>query len=92
MRSLAVTAERSFLAELGGGCAVPIAAYADIDDKQLTLRGRVSALDGLKTVNIDRQIALTGQSGVDLALARQIGEELGQQALAQGAAGILEAL
>lgn len=89
---LAVTAERSFLAELGGGCAVPIAAFARIDAGQLRLCGRVSALDGLKTVNIDRLIALTGQGKVDLAMARQVGEELAQQALTQGAAGILEAL
>src|SRR5919109_4980968 len=33
-----VTAERSFLAHLQGGCQVPIAAWATVDDGQLRLR------------------------------------------------------
>jgi len=89
---LAVSAERSFLADLGGGCAVPIAAHAQTHDGQLELRGRVSAVDGSRQVDVDRQVALTGQAEVDLGIARQLGGELAQQALARGAAGILETL
>jgi len=33
-----VTAERSFLAGLGGGCATPVAARATVDDDLLTLK------------------------------------------------------
>lgn len=89
---LAVTAERAFLNGLGGGCAVPIAAYAHLDGDYLKLNGRVSALDGSKAVDGERQFALTGQAEADLDLARQMGEGLAQEALAQGAARILESL
>ena len=36
---LAVTAERSFLAELGGSCDLPAGAYATVDGPTITLRG-----------------------------------------------------
>jgi hydroxymethylbilane synthase len=41
-----VGAERSFLQRLGGGCQLPIAAYAKIRGKELTVRGLVGSLDG----------------------------------------------
>lgn len=43
---LAVTAERAFLAALGGGCQVPVGAYAREADGALLLTGMVSDLDG----------------------------------------------
>ncbi len=43
---LAVRAERAFLKALGGSCQTPIAAYAKITGKQLTLRGLVVAPSG----------------------------------------------
>lgn len=44
---LAVTAERSFLAELGGGCDLPVGAYATVDDSgAVTLTGLLASLDG----------------------------------------------
>jgi hydroxymethylbilane synthase len=42
----AVTAERAFLAALGGGCSQPIAAYGVVDAGKLHLRGRISTVDG----------------------------------------------
>lgn len=44
--SMEVGAERSFLQRLGGGCQLPIAAYAQIRDRELTIRGLVGSLDG----------------------------------------------
>ena len=41
-----VGAERSFLQRLGGGCQLPIAAYATIRGEELTLRGLVGSPDG----------------------------------------------
>ncbi|MEE9910264.1 MAG: hydroxymethylbilane synthase [Deltaproteobacteria bacterium] len=41
-----VTAERSYLRALGGGCRLPIAAYGLIEGKRLTLEGLVAAPDG----------------------------------------------
>jgi len=78
-----VTAERAFLSGLGGGCAVPVAAYAQMIGGQrleIGLTGLVISADGKKAVK------LTGQ-GTD---APQLGNELAQQAIAQGASEILK--
>jgi hydroxymethylbilane synthase len=42
----AVTAERALLRRLGGGCQVPIAGHAWIQDGELHLRGIVATVDG----------------------------------------------
>jgi hydroxymethylbilane synthase len=34
----AVTAERAFLAAMGGGCASPVGAYAEVDGEKISLR------------------------------------------------------
>ena len=78
-----VTAERAFLSGLGGGCSVPVAAYAQMTGErrlEISLAGLVISEDGKKAVK------LTGQ-GVD---ALKLGNELAQQAIAQGASGILK--
>jgi hydroxymethylbilane synthase len=77
----AVEAERAFLRGLGGGCAVPIAALATMEGEQLTVRGRVTALDGSQEI----EVALQG----DAASARELGERLAAQALADGASVLL---
>ncbi len=78
----AVTGERAFLAGLGGGCAVPVAAHGWLEEGVLHLRGRVSSLDGT------RQIDVAGQG--DPQDAQALGQALAEMALAQGAAAILE--
>lgn len=45
---LATTAERALLAQLGGGCAAPVGAYAVIDQGIIHLRGQVFSSDGLR--------------------------------------------
>jgi len=78
---LAVTAERAFLNGLGGGCAVPVAAWADFRSKtsDLSLTGLVSSPDGKKEVRVSGE----GKDAVEL------GQKLAEEALAQGAARIL---
>jgi hydroxymethylbilane synthase len=45
--SLALGAERAFLAEVGGGCDLPVGAYATVGDEgALTLAGLVASPDG----------------------------------------------
>jgi hydroxymethylbilane synthase len=78
----AVEAERAFLAGLGGGCAVPIAALAERVGDALHLTGRVTALDGSRQI----EVALTGSP----AEARRLGRDAAAQALADGAAALLE--
>ncbi len=42
----AITAERTFLAALGGGCQAPIAAHATVQGQEIELDGMVAAPDG----------------------------------------------
>lgn len=82
--ALCVTAERAFLAGLGGGCSVPVAAYAEINDGVLVTTGRVCALDASTVITVTT-------SGVcdTLDAAAALGGTLAELALAQGAATIL---
>jgi hydroxymethylbilane synthase len=77
----AVTAERSFLSGLGGGCAMPIAAFATEEAGRLHLTGRVSSADG------QNQIDVQGDGLPDEAW--QLGNSLAHEALSQGAAELL---
>jgi hydroxymethylbilane synthase len=75
----AVTAERAFLSGLGGGCSVPVAAYAGIDDQMIELTGLVISENGRKAIHVKRP-------GFNPQL---LGNELAQRAIAQGANEIL---
>jgi hydroxymethylbilane synthase len=81
--ALQVTAERSFLAGLGGGCAVPVAAYAWTEGGALHVHGRVSSLDGTQQVDV-RDMGHATRDG-----AAALGQRLAQRALARGARGLL---
>ena len=65
----AVTAERALLRRLEGGCQVPVAAYARIDDGMLYLDGAVASLDGSRHVraSLSGSPADAGTLGVALA-------------------------
>jgi hydroxymethylbilane synthase len=80
----AVTAERAFLEGLGGGCAVPVAAYAAYEGSGLELRGLVASLDG-------RQVVCVAGRGLPEA-PYHLGQRLAQEALAQGASRMLETI
>jgi hydroxymethylbilane synthase len=78
----AVTAERAFLNGLGGGCAVPVAAFAEVKDRMsnaVVLIGLVASIDGKQTI-------LVTNEGHD---PHELGYELAQEAIAQGADEIL---
>jgi hydroxymethylbilane synthase len=81
---ITVTAERAFLSRLGGGCALPIAAYAVVEHGKLHLQGRVTAPDGSKQVDVHLD------SIAEIEAARQLGHELAQMALSHGASSLLE--
>ncbi len=74
----AATAERAFLAGLGGGCAVPVAAFAAVEGN-IKLRGLVASPDGKRVIRVN------GKGEEPQAL----GMRLAQQALAEGASEIL---
>lgn len=79
---IAVTAERSFLHRLEGGCQVPIAAMGQLENGDLIIEGRVASLDG-KVMIVDRLIGPPED-------AEPLGRELGDRLLAAGAAEILK--
>jgi len=80
----AVTAERSLVGRLDGGCQVPIGAYAKIEDNLITLIGLVASLDG-ETIYRSENIG-------PVADAINIGRKLGSKLLKMGANEILEKL
>jgi len=82
--ALCVTAERAFLAGLGGGCSVPVAAYAIVNNGVVEVTGRVCALDGSTVITV-----ATHGSCDSLTDAAVLGATLAEMALAQGAATLL---
>ena len=81
---LACMAERALLRSLGGGCQLPIAAYAVVRDKRIRLDGLVADPQGKRVVR-DRV-----SGGLDEA--EELGMRLGEQLLARGARELLEAM
>jgi hydroxymethylbilane synthase len=77
----AVTAERTFLARLQGGCQVPIAAWATVDDSRLCLRGMISDIDGLTL--------LQGERWGLVHAPEQVGTVLAEELLQRGGEAIL---
>ena len=49
----AVRAERALMRKLEGGCQVPIGALAQVDNGQITLRGMVASLDGVRLIKAE---------------------------------------
>jgi hydroxymethylbilane synthase len=77
--TMAVEGERAFLRRLGGGCQVPIAAYGEVGEGRLLLRGLVARLDGSHLFRAEAQ-------GDD---PEAVGEQLAEELLAQGADAVL---
>ena len=80
----AVRAERALLRRLGGGCQVPIAAYAGWEDPQLQLQGLVANLEGTQVIRARGE----GRASDPEALGVAVAEDL----LRQGAREILDSL
>jgi len=78
----AVLAERAFLGTLQGGCQVPIAAFAEVEEGEVKLRGLVGSLDGQTVIRGSRK-----GSPVD---AESLGIDLAEELLDRGAREILE--
>jgi hydroxymethylbilane synthase len=77
-----VRAERAFLKTLGGGCQVPIAGHARLENDSLLMEGMVAELDGSRLVR--DQMRGTGARPEDL------GVSLAERLLSRGADRILE--
>lgn len=80
-----VTAERAVVARLEGGCQVPIASFAEFGDAgELHLRALVGSVDG-------RQI-IRAEAVAPGAQAKQLGLDVAEELLAQGAGELLAEL
>lgn len=75
----AVQAERAFLSGLGGGCSLPVAAYAEKVDESVILTGAVIAMDGKQAIRlsaVDHEPLRLGERLADLVLERGGGDLL----------------
>jgi len=72
---LAVSAERAFLAALGGGCSLPVGALADAGSGSIRLEGVVAAPDGAGIL----RVRASGEDPITLGI------DLAREALAKGA-------
>ncbi|MDY0251064.1 MAG: hydroxymethylbilane synthase [Pseudomonas sp.] len=82
--AIRVTAERALNKHLNGGCQVPIACYAVLEDEQLWLRGFVGQPDA--------SILLRAEQRAHKNDAEALGIRVAKDLLAQGAGEILAAL
>ena len=78
----AVTAERAFLAGLGGGCSIPVGARATVVDGHLELEGVVASPDGEQLIRVDTR-GPVGQAQI-------VGHSLAQIAIERGAGDLLQ--
>ena len=76
-----VTAERSFLNRLGGGCHVPVGARGIAEGEKFRLLGVVANPDGSSLFR--------GETSGCVAHAEELGRELAERLLSQGAQQIL---
>ncbi len=76
-----VSAERAFLAALGGGCQVPVAALATFQGDVLALKGVVCDPEGERLIRVEASGPLDD--------AESVGREAARHAIEQGAKEIL---
>lgn len=77
----AVLAERALVRNLGGGCNVPIAAYADSEGEALRLRGAVMSPEGTRV--------LRAEAREPLSEAQLLADEVAEKLFKLGAESII---
>lgn len=82
--SVAVEAERAFLARLEGGCQVPIGGFGKLEADKLSFTGLIAAVDGKKIL----KETVAGAP----ADAAKMGRETAEKLLSMGGAEILAAV
>ncbi len=79
-----LTAERSFLRTLEGGCSIPIFCLATIDSMKIILHGGVVGLDGVEICRESISDSLSASKMIGIALAHKV--------LNSGGASILKSI
>lgn len=102
--ALCVMAERALNRHLQGGCQVPIAGFAVLENKQqdnvansdshteLWLRGRVGQVDGSVLLKAEKRVMLTNDQAQNEKAAQQLGIDVANMLLEQGAGDILNSV
>ena len=80
--ALAVRAERTLMAELEGGCQVPVGGYAQMIDGALNLRGVVASIDGGRVIQ--------AEDTADPSEPEELGMRVAGRLIAMGATEILD--
>jgi hydroxymethylbilane synthase len=81
LSAAALTAERAVVTRLGGGCQMPIGAYADTSGGRLALTAIVISVDGERSARANTEGPLTD--------AERVGDQAAAQLLVGGAGDIL---
>jgi len=77
-----ISAERAFLAYLGGGCQVPIAGFAQVTGDEMTLRGMVGSADG--------RVIIAESARGDIKSWEQLGKQVAERILSRGGKELLD--
>ncbi len=77
-----VAAERAMCKKLGGGCQLPVAAFAHLQQDKLILNGLVASNNGLKIIHA-RRVS-------DISQAEMLGKRVAEELLEKGADKILK--
>jgi hydroxymethylbilane synthase len=80
--NLCISAERDFLAALHGGCAVPIAAHAVVNNGEMLFKGNIFSLDAKQKCEVEMSF--------DLNLTADVGNLAARKILQQGADAIIK--
>lgn len=78
-----VGAERAFLGRLGGGCQLPIAAYAKKDGERIIIEGLVGSLDGKTVLREQAEGNFRDYQAIGRRLAESILQKGGEELLAE---------
>jgi hydroxymethylbilane synthase len=74
-------AERAFLARLGGGCDLPVGAFATVEGDRIRVRGLIASLDG--------RVVLRSEADGPAVDGPQLGERLAGELLDAGGSELL---
>jgi hydroxymethylbilane synthase len=65
-------AERAFMNEVGGGCKIPLGAYAQVEEKKIRILGSIISPDGVKRVNVREDGTMNNSESVGRNAAKKL--------------------
>lgn len=72
LAAAALTAERTVVEQLGGGCQMPIGAYASTAGDVLNLSAIVLSIDGIRSVTAEQSGALSDAAVIGMLTAKEL--------------------